>query len=411
MTSGTAGQPITLSLTFWSETTGAPADPSSVVLDITYGQQVGFVPDTAGPFTYAGASSPVQNVIWRTGTGQYSFIWPVPPDAAQGVYVANWTCVYEGTSFLGTENFTISGGFPLPVPAGDLGYWTGSVAYTPPAGSTTQLAPVTIPLGEVDSAGIAWLLNKVEGWDGPDVQGGGVIPRSGDHGAWASPQYYAARSLTLTVTASAATQALRDLARALLQQAIPVSDLAVFTYNEPVPKQASVRRSGKITETYPTLTDVQFTCGLIAPDPRKYSAQRHTVTIALTDTSAPAGFTFPLTWPLTPPAQPPSGAVSVTNAGTFETRPVITITGPITSPGLANVTTGQQVSWTSLVLAAGDTLTVDFLARQGLLNGVYRPADLFSAWWVLPPGTSTIQATGDTGSGASLSCIWSDAYI
>ena len=57
------------------------------------------------------------------------------------------------------------------------------------------------------------------------------------------PQYYAARAITLTVTASAPTQALRDLARALLQHAVPISDLAVFTYNEPVPKQAAVRRS------------------------------------------------------------------------------------------------------------------------------------------------------------------------
>ena len=66
--------------------------------------------------------------------------------------------------------------------------------------------------------------------------------KAGDHGAWAAPQYYAARAITLSVTASAPTQALRDLARALLQQAVPISDLATFAYNEPVPKQAAVRR-------------------------------------------------------------------------------------------------------------------------------------------------------------------------
>lgn len=410
MTSATAGMPVTLSLTFWDESTGLPADPASVQLDITYGEQVGFVADTAGPFTYAGASGPAPGVIWRTGVGLYSFTWQVPADSAQGVYVANWTCSYDGASFLGVENFTVSGGFPLAVPSADLGYWTGSIAYTPSPGSTTQLSPVTIPLGGVDGNGIAWLLNKVEGWDGPDVQGGGVIPKSGDHGAWASPQYYAARNLTLTITASAPGQALRDLARGLLQEAIPVSDLAVFSYDEPVPKQAQVRRSGKISETYPTLTDVQFTCGLVAPDPRKYAVQVQQATVNAPPSVA-TGFTFPLTFPLTMPAQAPAGAVSVTNAGTFETRPACTVSGPVTGPGLMNVTTGQQVSWTGLVLNAGDVLTADFLARQGYLNGTYRPADLFSAWWVLPPGTSTIQLTGDTGAGASLAVTWQDSWI
>ena len=43
---------------------------------------------------------------------------------------------------------------------------------------------------------------------------GQVIQRSADHGGWPAPSYYGPRIITLTVMASAPTQALRDAARA-----------------------------------------------------------------------------------------------------------------------------------------------------------------------------------------------------
>jgi Phage tail protein len=411
MAAAAAGLPWTLFLDFTNEATGLLADPDSVTLDITYGQEIGFVADYAGPFYYSGAASPVPGQVWRIATGRYAFIWQVPPGAATGVYVANWTCVFGSNTYLGVENFPVSGGYVPLVPSGDVGYWTGSIDYTPATGNLAQLTPVSIPLGAVDANGIAWLINKLEGWDGPDVQGGGVIPKSGDHGAWATPQYYAARNLTLTVTAMAPTQALRDLARSLLQQAIPVSDLATFTINEPIPKQALVRRSGKVPETYTDLGAVTFTIGLVAPDPRKYSAQQ-LIAQANAAPSTGIGFVSPFTSPFTPPAQPPSGSVIITNTGSFETRPLVTVTGPVTSPSLTNVTTGQTVSWSGLVLGPSDVLAADFSLAQGLLNGVYRPADLFSSWWTLPPGVPcTVLLGGTAGAGASISVAWRAAFI
>lgn len=288
----------------------------------------------------------------------------------------------------------------------DTGFWTGSLTYTPPAGSTTQLSPVSIPFGTTDANGITWLLKNFEGWDGTDVQGPGNVARSGDHGAWASSQFLAPRIITLTLLASAATQALRDLARALLQQALPVSDLAVFLLNEPVPKQASVRMSGRITETYPTTLDVEFTVPMAAPDPRKYGAPNLVSTVAPVQN----GVTLPVTLPFTLPAQTPGGAVTVTNAGSFETRPLVTINGPITSPFLQNVTTGQIVSFTGLVLGAADSLVVDFNARQAFFDGVYRTADITSSWWSIPPGTVTIQLGGTGSAGAQMSVSWQSAW-
>lgn len=293
----------------------------------------------------------------------------------------------------------------------DIGFWTGSITYTPPATSVTVYTGSSVPLGAVDGNGTAWVIQKLDGWDSPDVQGAGVIALSGDHGAIPAPQYYAARSLTLKVTATASSQALRDAARAAMQAAVPVSDLALFTYNEPVPKQAYVRRSGRLTEVCLDLQSVTFTVGMIAPDPRKYGTVTKTASAYAINASL-TGVTVPFTMPVTLPAQPLSGSAVIVNAGNFETRPVITITGPITSPALLNVTTGQQVSWTGLSLSATDTLGADFRAAQAYLNGTgYRPADLASSWWTCPPGSTTVQLAGNAGTGAGFSCSWQDAYI
>jgi hypothetical protein len=411
MANAIPGQPWPLSFVFYNEPSGTLTDPAGLSLDITYGGEVGFVPDVAGTFYYTPGGS--GEVIQRTGTGQYSFAWTVPADAPAGVYTANWTAAYEGNNFLGVENFFVAGGTNnaggVPVPGGDIGFWTGTLDYVPQPG--TPSAPMTVSIGAVDSNGTAWLWNKLLGWDGPDVQGGGVTPRSGDQGAYPSPQYYAARQMTLTITAMAQTQALRDVARNQLQQAIPVSDPMTFTYDEPVPKFVTCRRSGKVTESYTDVCAVQFTIPLTAWDPRKYGTTVNVSTVNAAPPEPTTGFTFPLTFPLTPPAQSPGGSVAVTNGGNFETRPMLTVTGPITSPAITNVTTMQTISWTGLVVPAGVQLVIDTLNGQAALGGQYRPADPFSSWWCLPPGTSTIQLGGQADAGASLSIAEQDAYV
>jgi len=290
----------------------------------------------------------------------------------------------------------------------DLGYFTAGISYTPAMGA----GPATdLEFGVTDANGTWWLLKTWTGLDGAETAGQ-VVQRAGDHGAWPTPQFYAARAVTLTVQATARTQALRDVARAFLHQAIPVgsdSSLATLRWDEPTPVQLGVRRSGRIAETYMTLTDVVFSVPLIAPDPRKYG----TVLRTASSTQAPtaAGLAPPLTPPLTLPAGAPPMLVSCTNLGSFETRPLVTITGPITTPSVVNVTTGQAITFTGMVLASTDVLTVDLLAKQAALNGVYRPADPSSSWWVLPPGTTTVQVTGTASTGAQMTVAWRDAWI
>ena len=399
---------------------GLLADADEVQLDITYGAPYQATGDYAGPFTWAGATAPAPAQVWRAGTGQYGFSWQVPAGAAAGVYVATWTFTLEGAEYEGTENIWVAGGTLPLVPAGDTGYWTG--------GLTGPVTGAGIEFGQVDSTGTAWLWQSISGWDSPPVQGAGVIPRAGDHGAWASPQWFAARTLTLNCTASAQSQALRDVARATLQAAVPVGDagqLTVLRYDEPVPKQALVRRSGSVTEKYPTLADVTFQVGLVAPDPRKYGTTRKTLVINPVPSGGGGSFTVPFTVPFSLAASPPPASAAAVNAGNFGSPPLAVITGPVTGPTLANLTTGQTVSWSQISLAAGQAMTVDFLDRQAWISapntpglpgqslggGSYAPADISSAWWVLQPGSNAVQVGGGAGAGAACQLYFYDAWI
>jgi hypothetical protein len=418
-----AGQPYILQFTFADFETGDLTDPASLTLDLTYGNEAGETADIAGPFTFSGASAEASDTLWRLSAGTYAFRWEVPvAGLLPGVYVATWTAQYgpAADEFEAIENFPIMSGAPFtPVPSGDVGFWQGSITYAP----SWSPVPLVITFGEVDASGVAWrCAGPPGGWDSPPAVGS-VIQRSADHGGWAAPQYYGPRVLTLNCSAEAPTQALRDQARAQLQQILPTgtssSDLATFALLEPVPKQVQVRRNGgsSIPETCPTLTSVDFVVAMVAPDMRKYSTQQQSASVIL-----PVPIINPLALPFTGPVTFPGGvppeSVTITalNIGTFETRPSLVLTGPIAGPAIVNANTGQRISFSGLSMAATDVLEIDTDNRQCFLNNQFYPADPSSSWWVLQggtpdnPGLTTVFVSGVTPGGAQLSMTWSSAW-
>ncbi len=54
-----------------------------------------------------------------------------------------------------------------------------------------------------------------------------------------------------------------------------------------------------------------------------------------------------------------SASKTITYTGSFLTYPIITITGPITGPVLTNVSTGEDLDFTGITIAGGDTYTID----------------------------------------------------
>jgi hypothetical protein len=410
-----AGTLNTFFLYWYNEENGQLTDPISVQLDITYGGEVGEVPDVVGPLYYLGASGPTTGQIYRVSEGVYAYAWPTPASTYTGVYTMNWTVTFGSPvdTFVVPENNYIQG-TPQFVPAVDVGFWSGSLVYLPPY----QDEPVTIELGAVDSNGTGWILQQVVGWDGAPAVGQ-LIQRSADQGGWAASQFYGPRVLTLTITASAQSQYYRDIARMQMAQVIPINDLAVFTYNEPIPKFAQVRLNAgaQIAETYMTTCDVTFSVPLVAPDPRKYgvTAQSNGMTLP---TTIPSPLTLPAAPPFTLAATVPPGlgAMSCYNAGNYETRPILTISGPIPAPIITNMNTGQSISYSQLNLGPSDQLVLSTDARIGYLNNVFVPADVWSAWWVLWPGVTSLQLQNGTGTGAAdinaqLKASWYSAYM
>lgn len=50
---------------------------------------------------------------------------------------------------------------------------------------------------------------------------------------------------------------------------------------------------------------------------------------------------------------------TITYTGSFRAFPVITILGPITDPVLTNVSTGEDLDFTGITIAGGDSYTID----------------------------------------------------
>jgi hypothetical protein len=284
------------------------------------------------------------------------------------------------------------------------GFWSGSVAYTDQYSNA-----INIPFGDTDEDGIAWYWVSMTGWDGVTTVGS-VTQNTSDHGGWPTPQFYAPRAMVWNVFAQAPDQATRDLARSKFQRAIPVSDFATFVYNEPIAKTCQIRRQGVVTETYLTLSEVAFAANVVAADPRKYRSTQRSIT-ANALTTPTGGWTLPVVFPLSTPDGLPSGnIVNCPNAGDFETRPVITVQGPVSGPSLESTATGQSISFSNLTLQPTDVLTVDLYNKIARLNGSIVLADVTSVWWVIPPGGTDFIYGGSFGSASSATVTYRDAW-
>lgn len=103
-----------------------------------------------------------------------------------------------------------------------------------------------------------------------------------------------------------------------------------------------------------------------ATDPRRYVTALSSAVCAPPTSSG--GITWPITWPITWSTLGASGGVSVVNAGDFDTPPVITIIGPLTTPAIYRSDTGDVLEFNT-TLAASDIVVIDVLADTVTLNG------------------------------------------
>lgn len=220
--------------------------------------------------------------------------------------------------------------------------------------------------------------------------------RSGMHGVWSGRDLLPGLQLAMTVRIYGESAVGAQLLLRHLTSAFAPSD-------EPVPLLH--RRDGVTLLRWvkPRLADpdesriglglVDVTCGVLAVDPAYYTARASTVSATL---GAPGGgITPPLTPPLALPARPGAGTSVVYNRGSWPTPPVLTITGPISQPG---VTSNDWVLVYDLDLADGQTLTIDTAAGAATLgDSAYRspvPGSSITSDCTIPPGVATLRLLG-----------------
>ncbi|MDX3747448.1 phage distal tail protein [Streptomyces sp. AK08-02] len=287
--------------------------------------------------------------------------------------------------------------------------------YTPGAALDGLRASLgSVNLGAVDSDGTAWFLQSLDGWDSPEVRAE-YTDREADHGAWASPVYLGSRPITLAGTIVAPSQDLLEAAMERLRAAAALTD-TVLTVWETVAKQATVRRSGKPLMQYVTDTTATYSVMVTAQDPRRYSTTLSTGTTALPSTTG--GLALPAAFPLAFSATTVAGLINAVNSGTVDTRPVLTITGPVVAPVIAALYpdgTVRQLLY-SLDLVTGDVLTIDTDARTVLLAGGVsrrRFMTVSGGWPVIPAGSSVSYQfqSGTYNATAMLTAAWRSAWM
>ncbi|MCX4886091.1 phage tail domain-containing protein [Streptomyces sp. NBC_00847] len=287
--------------------------------------------------------------------------------------------------------------------------------YTPGAALDGLQATLgNVALGAVDSAGVAWYLQSLEGWDSPDNRSE-FTEREGDHGAWASPVYLGARPITLAGTIVAPSRPALETAMDQLRGAAGLTD-TVLTVAESVPKQATVRRSGKPLMQYVTDSKATYSVMVTAADPRRYSTTLQTQTTGLPVASG--GLSFPVTFPITFSGTGGPGQVTAVNVGDFETRPVLTLAGPVVAPLISALYADGSVRQLvySQNLAIGDVLTIDTDAHTVLINGGVsrrRFMTVASGWPTISAGQSVtyLFQSSTYSATATLTVQWRSAWM
>lgn len=270
-----------------------------------------------------------------------------------------------------------------------------------------------VQFGLVDAAGVAWRIGSdgLQGWDSPEVRTQ-ISQREFDHGSWMGPVYFSERPITLAGTIVAPDAPSLDVAIEQLLAADALGDTTLVVH-ETIPKQATVRRSGKPVVKRETDSVATFSLMVTAPDPRRYDPNLQQTSTALPSVSG--GLTLPAAPPWALSASSVQGAIGAVNAGTMASRPVFTIRGPVSQPQVATTYPDGSVKALSysLNLITGDVLVIDTDAHTVMLGGASRRRYISGDWPEIPANTSVLfQFRAATyNSSASLTASWRSAWI
>lgn len=242
-----------------------------------------------------------------------------------------------------------------------------------------------LDFGVIETSGVAWVLNDLQGWGSPasTVQ---AVQKPRSSGGWAGPGYLPARVLSLTGTVDApSTSALSD-AVDRLNAACSLTDTTLTVIEGGRSRYCTVRRQGEVLVTFTSDRAATWSVQVVALDPRKYGSP---IPLSTNLPSSTGGLTWPLTWPLTWTATQVTGVVTITNPGNATGPVTLRINGPVTGPSVTHIGSGLSLTFSSsLTLNAGEWLDVDMEARTVLANGQSSRSGWVTSrgWFGLEPG-------------------------
>ena len=204
------------------------------------------------------------------------------------------------------------------------------------------------------------------------------------------------------------------LQQALIPQTNGTTTLQFLLSQYDTEKQINTRVRGRRTTV-----DKEYTFGYIrsqytffCPDPRYYSNTATTVVMAANVASL--GRTYNRTYNMTYGGGSLVNSATINNVGWVTTYPTITVNGPVTSPTVGNLTTGQYIT-VNTSLTNTDSLVIDLDQKLVTLNGspVRNLVAGNSQWFGAAPGTSNFYFTGGSlvGGVTAASVTYRSAYI
>lgn len=257
------------------------------------------------------------------------------------------------------------------------------------------------------------VLEDVTGFDSPNVrQNVAELPET--DGATAGNFFFGARPVTLTGRIINATPAARNVLIVQLQRALRGlrSDVTIRSSPSGLPAMQASGRLDNIRVTGGFLK--QFQISLICADPRIYSQALNSS--QATGQVASSGAAFPLVFPINfGGGTGATVSVSLSNAGNFDSPPLLRVTGPVTNPAVRNATTDMWLYLDNVDLAAGEYVDIDMANRSvtrtdgtSLYHKVRIPT---SDWWLLPAGANSVELWATTpAASATVRVLWRDVW-
>jgi hypothetical protein len=293
----------------------------------------------------------------------------------------------------------------------------------------------TLLIGRSRGGGVAttpYRWRTLTGWEETPSLDSGTVLRAQDHGGWPGRLLAQTRIITVPdLTVRTAPGVLGAAVRTLEASTAPGPDTEqplVIQLDERGPLLVWARLIRRALPVTPTWQVGHTTGGALqwqCTDPRRYVPAEQSGATGLPAPESGLNWGSPetgLAWGspetgLTWGSPGSTGDVTIVNAGTAYCHPVIEFRGPVVTPSVTLLATGQVLEY-GITLAAGDVLVVDTWAGTVLLGGQSRLANATNrsspeGSFTLPPGSSTLSFRADPSStdpAASATVRYRSAY-